>query len=93
MELKKEFMISNHESRFQNRRMKEKKMLKAPLKESTLACLENERTPTVKGLLTYGRPENGSSQDMNEIHAAYQPENDYQYGPVYIKILNDLIAY
>lgn len=81
---------------FQNRRMKEKKILNAPLKESFLTCKENERTPIVKRLLSYGRPQKRSRQEMNEDHAVYQPTNVYQqhttFDPDYSKILDDLIA-
>lgn len=81
---------------FQNRRMKEKKILNAPLKESFLACKENERTPIVKRLLSYGRSQKRTRQEMNEDHAVYQHSQVYQqtqsFGPDYSKILDDLIS-
>ncbi|KAL5283806.1 zen.2 family protein [Megaselia abdita] len=81
---------------FQNRRMKEKKIMNAPLKEAYLTCKENERTPIVKRLLSYGRPQKRSRQEMNEDHAVYQHPQVYQQtpslGPDYSKILDDLIS-
>lgn len=82
---------------FQNRRMKEKKILNAPQKESFLTCKENERTPIVKRLLSYGRPQKRSRQEMNDDHSAYQPQPAYEPTPTtldpdFSKILDDLIS-
>lgn len=70
--------------------------MNAPLKEPFLTCKENERTPIVKRLLSYGRPQKRSRQEMNEDHAVYQPPQMYQQtssiDPAFSKILDDLIS-
>lgn len=81
---------------FQNRRMKEKKILNAPPKEPFFSYKENERTPIVQRLLSYGRPQKRSRAQMNEDHAVYTPPRVFppmpSCGPEYSQILDDLIS-